>query len=228
MGKTIPLLLGVALGLQTCHAQPAGPVARAAASDAVELRRLIAAGADVEERGADGWTPLVWAAHAGRVDSIQVLLASGAAVDGRDHAASRWTPLVHAIHKGHNAAARALLQAGADPNAQQADGATPLMFAAAYGNADVVRELLDCGADPRAETAWGGSALVNAVGGGALFDFTDGPALGACQPDVVRVLLARAPDLTLKRGPWVALARGLGDARGCPEAFALLEARHRS
>lgn len=109
----------------------------------------------------------------------------------------------------------------------QSGGSTPLMFASAYGNVAIVRDLLDHGADPRARRPDGLDALANAVGSGALFDFTDGPPLATCHPAVVRELLARAPDLDLRpaAGPGVKLARWLGGSRGCPEAFALLAAR---
>lgn len=132
-----------------------------------------------------------------------------------------------AFHKRQVAAVRALLEAGADSNTRHGGGSTPLMFAAAYGNVAIVRDLLDHGADPRARRPDGLDALANAVGSGALFDFTDGPPLATCHPAVVRELLARAPDLDLRpaAGPGVKLARWLGASRGCPEAFALLAAR---
>jgi hypothetical protein len=205
--------------------EPKTPLTRAAVAGPEEVRRLIEAGADVNEGAGTGWTPLIWAARSGQVGSLEALVAAGARVEQRDGRGSGWTPLVHAIHKHQVRAARALLEAGADPNARQAGGATPLMFAAAYGDVEIVRDLLDHGADPRARGVGGVDALGNAVGGGALFDFTDGPRLGTCHPAVVRVLLARAPDLELRPGPGLKVARWLGGSRGCPEALALLGAR---
>lgn len=170
--------------------------------------------------------PLIVVSRSGDAGAIKALIAAGAPVDERDRR-NGWTPLVHAIHKNRAEAVRVLLDAGADPNTRHGGGSTPLMFAAAYGNVAIVRDLLDHGADPRARRPDGLDALANAVGSGALFDFTDGPPLATCHPAVVRELLARAPDLDLRpaAGPGVKLARWLGGSRGCPEAFALLAAR---
>jgi len=207
-----------------CLPEPKTPLTRAAVAGPEKVRRLIAAGADVNEGAGTEWTPLIWAARSGQAGSIHALVEAGARVDQRD-GRHGWTPLVHAIHKHRVRAVRALLEAGADANARQAGGATPLMFAAAYGDVEIVRDLLDHGADPRERGVGGVDALSNAVGGGALFDFTDGPRLGTCHPAVVRVLLARAPDLELRPWPGLKVARWLGGSRGCPEAFALLGAR---
>jgi ankyrin repeat protein len=57
----------------------------AKSGDVVELRRLVAAGADVEgQRGEHGWGPLHQAAYTGHMDVIRVLAELGADKDAMD------------------------------------------------------------------------------------------------------------------------------------------------
>jgi hypothetical protein len=66
-------------------------------------------------------------------------------------------------------------------------------MAAGNGQADIVRRLLAAGADPREP-----GVFTAAVSGGALSDI-DRPLDGTCNPEIVRALLQRAPDLRLPR-----------------------------
>jgi ankyrin repeat protein len=213
------------MGLAGCFGRsPQTPLAQAAArGDAAEVRSLLQGGAD--PNGADGSriTPLMWAGRAGSVESIRALAAAGAALDTRDQAVNGWTALVHAIHKGQDDAADALLAAGADPNVRCDGGSTALMFAAAYGNARMVRTLLDRGADPHAEATGGVTALWNAAGGGGLFDFTDGPSVGTCHPEIVRALLERAPDLKLAPSFSTKVVKALSRTPECASLLARLQ-----
>jgi hypothetical protein len=54
--------------------------------DLPALRRLLAAGAAVDERDEQGWTPLAWAAGRGDLEAVEALLVQGAdcAAKGRD------------------------------------------------------------------------------------------------------------------------------------------------
>jgi uncharacterized protein len=212
---TVVLLL-----LAGCRQAADTPLKQAAeAGDAPAVRDLLARGIPADEPGHPGLTALVLAARQGHLEVMSALLVDGAEVNGRDRVATGWPPLVHAIHKGQNGAVRLLLENGAAPDIRLDGGATPLMFAAACGNTEVVRELLERGADPRAETKGGVSALSNALGGGAFFDFTDGPSIGTCHTETARALLARAPDLTLPRGGWSRLARAFARSDACREAI---------
>ena len=211
--------LAAALMLAGCGERPDSPVTAAAAAGRTgEVRRLAAAGADVNAVDGQGSTPLISAARRGQVATLKALLDLGAAVDRRDGRGNHWTPLVHAIHKRQNAAARALLEAGAQVDANQGGGTTPLMYAAAYGNTEVVRELLRRGADPYAKAAGGVTALSNAIGGGALFDITDGPRLGTCHLETVKALLQKAPALRLPGGFWSRVSRWVSRSPACDEA----------
>lgn len=199
VGRAIAIL--AAVGLVGCGARitPSPLTAAAAAGNAEEVRRLLAAGTPPDAVDPSGQTALMVAARNDRVEVIRVLVAAGADVNAPDHRMTRWPPLVHAIHKGREGAATALLQAGADPNAHDRAGATPLMYAAAYGNLALVRKLLARGADPRAATTDGVTALWAAAGGGGLFDLSDGPAIGTCYPEIVDAILERAPELRVRR-----------------------------
>lgn len=165
------------------------------------------------------------AARAGQVPVIRVLAAAGASLEIRDRRSTGWTALIHAIHKDRTEAVQALLAAGADANARCEGGTTPLMFAAAYGNTGIVRSLLDEGADPRVVAEGGVSALWNALGGGGLFDLTDGPSIGTCHPETVRLLLERAPDLELEPGIATRVVKSLARSKECSELISRIQPR---
>ena len=106
-----------------------------------------AAGARLEARSAEGWTPLHAAVRCGRTPTVvAALLKADAGARNR----KGWTPLHHAaLYHRTSLAVSALLLAGADPNARTVDGKTTLHAAAQYGGYPViVGKLLDAGADP--------------------------------------------------------------------------------
>lgn len=131
---------------------------------------LLAAGANVEARDADGATPLLWAAGRDCPDCVALLLKAGAQVTARN--AKGATPL----HGAGPKIAAMLIAAGADPkaadkdgnrplhrmhhdalrpagvNARNIHGFTPLHFAALKGDDNGVAWLLAQGADPSAQS----------------------------------------------------------------------------
>jgi ankyrin repeat protein len=113
--------------------------------DIEEVRRLIKAGADLEVRTSDGWTPLHVAAMRGRTDAAKALIAAGADLEAKDN--DDWTPLHDAAAFGHTEIAKALIQAGADLEAKNKVGWTPLHFAAARGKTEAAKALIGAGAD---------------------------------------------------------------------------------
>ena len=173
--------------------------AAAAAGNFEEVAALLEhAAADPDAIAGAGWAPLHLASRHAELRILEALLAAGADIELRDRR-NGWTPLLHAIHVRNRPAVAALVAQGADVNAPGDGGITPLIMASGYGMADTVRLLLDRGADARAEMG-GLNALWAAAGGGAISDFTDGPPLGECFPEVIGILQRRAPDLRVGGG----------------------------
>jgi ankyrin repeat protein len=161
--------------------------------DREAVRILTAAGADVNQTTAYGWTPLL-AAVQNRYYQLAVdLLAAGADPNIANHGG--WTPLYIAtdnrnIEAGdyptrrpdmdHLDVIKALLDAGANPNLRMAsstetrtifthqwlheEGATPFLRAAQSGDLELMRLLLDYGADPNIPTEAGVTPLMVAAG----------------------------------------------------------------
>lgn len=125
--------------------------------DVDELRRLRAAGADVNDVFAEeenGPTPLIVAARGGHVAAIHLLCDLGAqtsaydnSVEDADHGL---TPLLAALEAGHLAAAEALLECGADPDGTTYGNDTmelgTLAYAVKYCSSEAALMLLRYGA----------------------------------------------------------------------------------
>ena len=120
--------------------------ARAGATD---VARCLKAGADPNERGEHGVTPLHQAAARSKTPAVvKVLVDAGADIEARDKNGS--TPLHWAAAASKTpAVVKVLLDAGAQVNALAKHGMTPLHIAAAASKTPaVVKALLDAGADP--------------------------------------------------------------------------------
>lgn len=114
-------------------------------ADCVQV--LIGAGAKIESRDNQGWTPLMFAAQEGFPEVVDILLAAGARVDATDDMDR--SVLMQAARCGQAQITRQLITAGADPNAEAFCGTviTPLIVAATSGADEVIRILVDAGAD---------------------------------------------------------------------------------
>lgn len=227
--------VAVVVSLRGRRVSPAGTELSRAAErgDAAAVRALAAGGADVNARD-NGYTPLVFAARAGSVEAIKALVDAKADPNLRDCAAhDGWTPLIHAIHKRRNEAARALVERGADVNAREGGceervaegGRTPLMYAAMYDNAELVKFLLERGANPRDDSR-NENALTFAVSGAAFGKLADldRAAASPCPTETVRALLAKAPDLRIRKSVIDRVATYVVEKK-CPEVSALLDGR---
>ena len=142
--------LAAVLALLPAAAAAAAEDAVAAAAerrDAVALRALLAASADVDARQPDGAAALHWAAHWNDVDAARLLVAAGADVNAANDLGV--TPLALAALNAGAAMADVLLRAGADPDAVRPGGETVLMTAARTGNPDLIRALVAAGAAVR-------------------------------------------------------------------------------
>ena len=141
------------------------------------IKRLLAAGADVNARDSAGGTILI--RMAGDDPAIvRLLLDAGATVTSRDRHGA--TPLRNSASSSNAEVVRLLLDAGADVDIRDDNGFTPLHHAAHRGHArtasgvaaaiETVRILIDAGADVRARGAKGRTPLHLAAGNGALED----------------------------------------------------------
>jgi len=126
--------------------------------DAVEVRRLMAEGANPDQADSRGWTPLMIAAAEGHSEVVRVLLEEDADPNARN--ASGRTALMFASRYGFDPIVSALIESGADVDLTEGEyGETALMAAARKGHEGVVRLLLARGADPTAKDRSGNTAL---------------------------------------------------------------------
>ncbi len=133
------------------------------ACDAGRARTLLADGAALDARNADGATALMLAAHAGDLAMVKALTEAGADVNVRDERG--WGALMKAAYnpdldRGFAEVMQALIDAGADVEAPIGYGIRPLMLAAGYGETAVVETLLRAGADVLARNEGGLTALM--------------------------------------------------------------------
>lgn len=159
-------------------------VAAAQRNDTPGVEEAIEAGADIDLRDGDGWTPLMWAAMHSSLDMVQLLVRYGARpslLDERGH-------VVEALQTHHLASGEAiqtillandrLLEAAKDNDWQRAAdelnlGAfinvrdfhqrTSLMWAAKHCNADAVHMLLSKNANVNDRDSFGWAAVHYAV-----------------------------------------------------------------
>ncbi|MBU0611166.1 MAG: ankyrin repeat domain-containing protein [Armatimonadetes bacterium] len=166
------------------------------------VKLLLDKGADVNDRDADGATPLCLAAREGDMEVVCELSARGARISGPDitcsalHYAAAGSPEVveFLIARGARVNALGRLPSGWTAAATALGlpedlGMTPLQVAALRGNAGTASALLDKGANVNAST------LLQMARSGKTYDFGQLMAVHlaamADAPEVVRVLLER-------------------------------------
>jgi ankyrin repeat protein len=116
-------------------------VAASGKGDVAEVRRLAAAGADVNVgEGTAAWTPLASAADAGHMEVVHELAALGARVDGVD--SEKNTPLMRATRRGHARVVDTLVALGSRVDGASNLGNTALHFASKMCHVDAVRSLV--------------------------------------------------------------------------------------
>lgn len=99
---------------------------------------------DVDQRDADGSTPLMKAVLTGNRYFAEVLIAHGADVNARNK--NGITPLMVAAYAGQNEIARLLIEKGADVNARVNGENIALAIAGEKGNEELVKMLEGAGA----------------------------------------------------------------------------------
>jgi len=116
-----------------------------ASGDSVSLvEALFFAGADVNSKGINNWTPLHYAARFGRTDVVKFLLKARASVHAIDEDGD--TPLHIAAQWGKTDVVKVLLTAKAGVNTEGNRKLTPLHLAARWGEANIAKVLLEAGA----------------------------------------------------------------------------------
>ncbi len=157
--------------------------------DVTEVERLIAAGADVNNRDYYGKTPLHHACSRGRVKIVEILIASGANVNITNIYGN--TPLNDACIDWDQKNVSTndlykiidiLIAAGADVNKVDDDGQTLIMRMSKYGGKkNIVEKLIAVGADVNKTNNTGGTALLY--------------ALGYKNPEIAEMLIAAGADV---------------------------------
>lgn len=133
----------------------------AARGDAVQVRSLIAKGASVRARDAEGRTALVAATYGNHVDAARLLISAGADVNAQDNL--RNSAFLLAGARGYLDIVRMTIAAGADLKSTNRFGGTALIPACHYGHVETVRELLNTRIDVDHINNLGWTALLEAV-----------------------------------------------------------------
>lgn len=103
------------------------------------VRRLIRAGADVNQPRGDRLAALHFAATGGFIETTAVLLRAGATVDARTNEGI--TPMMIAAAQGYGRVVSQLLKAGADPRRRDEDGLNAADKAREAGHGGIARRL---------------------------------------------------------------------------------------
>jgi ankyrin repeat protein len=152
------LVVNAGLGIALADEGPSPLIEAAQAGNEDSALALVAHGANVNARGADGTTALMWAAHNDDVNLTQSLLKKGADVRAvnlygtsamQQAAIGAYTPIL-----------KLLLHAGADINSPNAEGQSALMVIARTGNVAAAKLLLSHGATVDAMEEWSGQTAL--------------------------------------------------------------------
>lgn len=148
-------------GLGGAHAQTKGLHEAVDRNDLAALRRLIASGAPLNERDAQGRTPLLLATQNNRVDAVRLLIEAGADVNAKDAISDSAYLLSGA--RGYNEILQLTLTHGADLKSVNRYGGTALIPACERGHVQTVRLLIAAGVDVNQINRLGWTCLLEAV-----------------------------------------------------------------
>lgn len=105
---------------------------------------LIGYGANLNQAGANGETPLIIASQHGFIPIVEILLRNGANVNAQNNNQS--TALIHAVVQGHAQIVAKLLKAGADFRIRDKWNKTALAWARSSRNNEIEDLLINAGA----------------------------------------------------------------------------------
>jgi ankyrin repeat protein len=125
---------------------------------ASDAGRAATAEGDVNQRNADGSTPLQWAVYEGKADEVRQLLDAGADLTLANNYGA--TPMGLAAEVADTDIIALLLEAGADADSPNPEGQTALMTVARTGNTEAAKLLLEHGATVDARESWGGQTAL--------------------------------------------------------------------
>lgn len=187
----------VLLGLGCSVAEPPRSLLEAVAKGEFAVaEKLVADGADINERNDDGITPLILAAYAGQVGTIAWLLERGA--DPNLQNDDNETCLISGMAaENADEVIPILLKAGADPNLRDTLNRTPLIWAAAEGHIGAANALIAAGTDLSVKDEGNASALTAAVISGHM--------------EIVDALLATGDKTDLGAAATIAMSEGKTD-----------------
>jgi ankyrin repeat protein len=184
-GPAVEMLLKAGGNVNARDSRGNTPLMYAAAVGSPQMmRRLIAAGADVNARNGFQATAPIWGAN--DLQKSRVLIENGADVNARSKQ-GRTPLLIAAAQAGNVETVRLLLKKGADPAKRDAANRSPLLEAAAANDTATVKLLLDRGEDVKIRNAGGFTPLVYAAGYGSAA--------------LVKALLDRGADVNAQTGP---------------------------
>jgi len=158
----------------------------AAAGDAESVQKLLAKGADIEARDANGRSALLLATHHNKISIARMLIDAGADVNAMDNISD--SPFLYAGAEGRLEILRMTLSQGADLASVNRYGGTALIPAAHHGHIETVRELLDTEIDIDHINNLGWTALLEAIILG------DG---GPTYIEIVRLLVEAGADINI-------------------------------
>lgn len=118
----------------------------AAKGDIAKISKLVAKGADVNEKDDRGWSPLHAASDRKNITAIRKLIDLGADINIQDD--QGWSPFGQCIISSDRKTARFLFSQGAKVDIRNKVNTTPLLLAASKGRSSICRFLIQhCKAD---------------------------------------------------------------------------------
>jgi ankyrin repeat protein len=110
-----------------------------------DIQAALEAGAQVDARDPEGWTPLMVASKSSSQEAVKALLAAKASPNAKSKRGA--TPLMMACSENRWMVIPLLVEAGADVNARDEQGASPLVHCVFKASGSAIEALLKAGAE---------------------------------------------------------------------------------